>query len=76
MSVDDSARGYRTNCTSCGKSILVPSNPFDEGCIVGDFVLNSKLGAGSIGAVYKATQISLDRPVALKILFPEYITAK
>ncbi|MBI3267957.1 MAG: serine/threonine protein kinase [Planctomycetes bacterium] len=29
-----------------------------------------KIGSGSMGVIYKATQISLDRPVAVKFLFP------
>lgn len=76
MNVDDSACGYRISCSSCGKSILVPMSHFEEGCIIGDFIIRSKLGEGSIGAVYRATQISLDRQVALKVLFTKYITAR
>ena len=76
ISVEDSARGYRTVCPGCGKNVLVPTGRFDEGCIIGDFIINSHLGRGSIGDVYKATQISLDRPVALKILSPKFMTKK
>jgi serine/threonine-protein kinase len=36
----------------------------------GDFRLMKKLGEGAMGAVYLARQISFDRIVALKILFP------
>ena len=68
--------GSRTVCPGCGKNVLVPSGRFDEGCIIGDFIINSHLGRGSIGDVYKATQISLDRPVALKILTPKFMTEK
>ena len=39
--------------------------------IIGDFRLIAKLGAGGMGAVYKAHQISMDRTVALKILAAE-----
>jgi len=76
ITVDDSALGYRTACSSCGKSVLVPSGEFDEGRVIGDFAIRSKLGEGSIGAVYKAYQISLERVVALKILAKRFENAK
>ena len=37
---------------------------------LGDFKLISKIGEGAMGAVYKAKQISFNRDVALKVLFP------
>ena len=76
MMVEDSHRGYKVNCPSCGKSVLVPVARFEDGCVIGDFVIRGKIGEGSIGAVYRAVQISLDRTVALKILSPEYTNAK
>ena len=76
ISVDDMSRGYPVVCAGCGKEVLIPPGRFDPGCIIGDFVILEKLGAGSIGTVYKATQLSLDRLVALKILSPEYTTSK
>lgn len=42
------------------------------GQTVGGFVVKSLLGRGGMGSVYRATQVSLNRPVALKILLPEY----
>lgn len=38
---------------------------------LGDFKLTKKLGQGGMGEVYLATQVSLDRKVALKILSKE-----
>lgn len=76
ISVPDEYMGYRVSCTSCDKSINIPSTPFEMGCVIGDFVIQTKLGAGAIGAVYKAFQISLERIVALKILSNEHITPK
>lgn len=38
------------------------------GATLGDFQVNRLLGRGGMGEVYLATQISLNRPVALKVL--------
>lgn len=76
ISVDDSVMGFRTECQGCNKNILVPAHRFDEGCIIGDFIINSHLGKGAVGDVYKATQITLDRPVALKVLKQQSMSDK
>ena len=39
-----------------------------ESRVLGDFRLIRKIGQGGMGVVWKAEQISLKRPVALKIL--------
>jgi len=38
------------------------------GLELGDFRLEALIGRGSVGKVYRATQISLNRPVAIKLL--------
>ena len=45
-----------------------PSEVGPSTVIAGKYLLESKLGSGSFGAVYRARHISLDHPVALKIL--------
>lgn len=75
-SVDESALGCRVVCGACRKSVMVPASPFSEGRVIGDFAIRTKLGEGSIGAVYKAYQMSLERIVALKVLTSKYMTAK
>ncbi len=42
------------------------------GAILGDFEVKRLIGLGGMGQVYLATQISLNRPVALKVLHPRY----
>ncbi len=66
----------RLECSSCGHSCFVPPTPFEEHCIIGDFVIGEEIGSGSIGKVYHAEQLSLGREVALKILSPELSSAK
>jgi len=36
------------------------------------FRLDQKLGEGAVGRVYRATQLSIDRPVAIKVLHGEF----
>jgi serine/threonine protein kinase len=42
----------------------------ETGVEIGDFQIEQRLGAGGMGIVYRARQVSLDRIVALKILGP------
>ena len=54
-----------------GGPILPTSAPMRE--VIGDFEILGKLGAGGMGAVYRAQQISLGRMVALKILPQQFM---
>ena len=74
VSADDSLRGYQLNCPGCSRQLNVPPSRFQDGCVIGDFLIRSKIGSGAVGTVFLATQLSLERQVALKVLLPEYCT--
>jgi serine/threonine protein kinase len=65
-------------CPFCGAAIVPPQepgkaiDPLVGQTIRGTYFVQEKLGSGGIGQVYKATQINLDRPVALKLLRPRF----
>jgi CHASE2 domain-containing sensor protein len=42
--------------------------------IIAGYRFESPLGRGGMGVVYRATQLSLDRPVAIKLILPERST--
>jgi serine/threonine-protein kinase len=46
-------------------------DPYLGQTLLGQFHLESRLGAGGMGTVYKARQLGVERPVAVKILHPE-----
>lgn len=76
ISVDESDAGGRIVCPACGKTVAIPATRFDNGCIIGDFIIQSRIGAGSAGTVFLAQQISLEREVALKVLSHKNMTEK
>src|SRR5688572_5522623 len=47
---------------------LLSGSSLEAGVQIGDFRIVRRLGAGGMGIVYQATQMSLNRPVALKVL--------
>ncbi len=55
-------------CPECGAEMTVPDFSLSPGMEVGGFRIERLLGRGGMGEGYLATQLSLDREIALKIL--------
>lgn len=60
--------GAELPCPFCNGNIVVPRALVGPGVTVGGFKLEKLLGKGGMGEVYLATQLSMHRQVALKIL--------
>ncbi len=72
VAIEDEEAGQAVACGQCTRVVVVPATRVSPGSVIGDFVLDKKLGQGGVGVVYLAQQLSLDRKAALKILNPEF----
>lgn len=66
------AMGSPLVCPECDSELQIPNMQLGPGFVVGGFLIKHKLGEGGMGEVYLATQLSLERDVALKILPSRY----
>jgi serine/threonine protein kinase len=62
------ARGIQTVRPSGGRAEWEPPTPEELGRLLPQYRIESLIGRGGMGAVYKGTQVVLDRPVAIKLL--------
>ena len=60
--------GSPVTCADCGEYLIVPKQRYAPFIVVDDFYIIEKVGEGGAGTVYRAHQITLDRPCGLKIL--------
>jgi len=69
---DDSSCDDYIECLHCGERLRSPNAPMlTTGTVIGDYVIEKRLGVGGMGEVYLAEQQSMMRPVALKVLQPD-----
>src|SRR5437868_10379725 len=74
MSQPEQARpSRRVNASALTSESEIPASRDLTGTTLGDFRVERQLGRGGMGEVYLATQISLNRPVALKVLRPDML---
>ena len=66
----------RIKCPTCGMEQDYPETVPGPGVVVGDFLIEKLISRGGMGEVFLAKQISLDRPVALKVLQQKHIDDK
>ena len=59
---------HEAECPACGTQVTIPGTGVGPGPVIADFRVEKRLGRGGMGEVFLATQLSLERPVALKIL--------
>src|SRR5262245_16063613 len=74
MSQRQSTNRYCTT-RACTKSIAGSTIPSEMSVGIGSefagYRLEDEVGRGGMGVVYRATELGLDRPVALKLIAPE-----
>ena len=63
----------KVKCPACGEEQDYPQTVPGPGVVVGDFLIEKLLSRGGMGEVFLAKQISLDRPVALKVLQQKHL---
>ena len=68
----DRCDGGTVRCPDCGTEVKTPEQFPGPGCVIGDFLIEKLLSSGGMGHVFAARQLSLDRPVALKVLQGEH----
>ena len=68
VEIDDTAVARTATFAAGAATVPAAGDELPEGLRLGHFRIERKLGAGGMGEVYLATDLALDRPVAIKVL--------
>ena len=74
--VDHTQMGQTIPCPLCGFLLRLPALQIPAGTIIAGYRIERMIAIGGMGEVYKATQLSMERQVALKLLSPSVTSDK
>ncbi len=75
LEADASQSGTQADCPHCAAPVAIPESRVDAGTTLAGFRLERRLGKGGMGEVFLATQLSVKRQVAVKILPSGFATS-